>query len=448
MRTRRLTLLLSVLVAVLATAPAGRADDRRPVPVPLVTPAPELGVKGNAFNALPADYDVGYEEREFLVSGMARPDDLSPVALVSLGAPPATVPAIAPYTTRLLARWPTEGFNGTVVVEWLNVTSGYDVEASWAELHRHIVRDKYAYVGVTAQEVGAVGLKAFDPVRYATIEHPGDQFSYDIFAQAVQAVRSNATVLGGRAADRVLATGASQSGSALNTFISNVAPKIERVIDGFLVLTSARALVAPDVPVLRVLTESEAAADHPDQDTFRDWEIAGATHADKQGGEWFDRTHSRDWAPGWPVTPRDQTFPSPCLIGSMPKYFVMHAALDALNRWVVDRADAPPTSPQIAESADGSLARDPITGNTLGGIRTPGVDAPVATYFGDKDQCAPTLGKTVPYDAAKLAAVHGTRAAYLDAVRRSADAAVADGFLLPADAAEIVNAADASDILR
>lgn len=86
------------------------------------------------------------------------------------------MPAVAPYTTRALARWPRSGFNGTVVVEWLNVTSGYDVEASWAELHRHLVRDGYAYVGVTAQEVGAVGLKAFDPVRYAAVEHPGDQF--------------------------------------------------------------------------------------------------------------------------------------------------------------------------------------------------------------------------------------------------------------------------------
>jgi hypothetical protein len=125
----------------------------------------------------------------------------------------------------------------------------------------------------------------------------------------------------------------------------------------------------------------------------------------------------------------------------------MHAALDALTRWVIDRNDAPPTSPQMTENADGSLARDPVTGNTLGGIRTPGVDAPVATYFGDKDQCAPTLGKTVPYDAAKLAAVHGTRDAYLAEVRRSADAAVGAGFLLAPDGAEIVAAAEASDVL-
>ncbi len=442
---RRGWLVLLIGAVLVAIVPAVRAS--RAVPAPSVVPAPEVGIKGNAFNALPAGFDAGYREHELFISGTATADDLSPVALQTLGPPPTELPRVAPYTTRLLARWPTEGFNGTVVVEWLNVTSGYDVEGSWAELHRHLVRDKYAYVGVTAQEVGAIGLKAFDPIRYATIAHPGDPFAYDIFAQAVQAIRTDPSVLGGNTPARVLATGASQSGSALNTLITNVVPRMERVIDGFLVLTSARALPAPEVPVLRVLTEGEAGADHPDQAHFRDWEIAGATHADRHGGDWFDRTQSRDWAPGWPLTPRDQTLPAACLIGSMPKYYVMHAALDALNRWVIDPNDTPPSSPQITEHPDGSLARDPLTGNTLGGIRTPAVDAPVATYYGDRDACAPTLGKTVPYDSAKLAAVHGTRESYLAAVTRSAHAAVAAEFLLPADAQEIIDAAGSSTVM-
>jgi hypothetical protein len=443
---RSVALVAVVVVAALLAGPVAHGQERRAVEPPTVVPA-SGGVKGNAFNALPADYDVDYEEQEYLLSGEATADDLSPVALSSLGAPPADVPQVAPFTTRALARWPRSGFNGTVIVEWLNVTSGYDVEASWAELHRHIVRAGYAYVGVTAQEVGVAGLKAFDPVRYAGLVHPGDQFSFDIFAQAARAARDGELV-GSEVPAIVLATGASQSGSALNTYISSVAPRVERVIDGFLVLTSARALPTPDVPVVRVLTEGEAAADFADGPNFRDWEIAGSTHADSHGGEWFERTQSRDWAPGWPLTPRDQALPAECRIGSMPKYYVMHAALDALSRWVADPRDAPPSSPQIAEEADGSLSRDPRTGNTLGGIRTPGVDAPVATYYGDVDQCAPTLGKTVRYTDEQLRAVHGTRARYLTAVRTSAHRAAAAGFLLRADADEIIRSAEASDILR
>ena len=54
-------------------------------------------------------------------------------------------------------------------------------------------------------------------------------------------------------------------------------------------------------------------------------------HTDNHDGAWFDQTHSRDWAPNWPLTPRDQTFPSECRIGSFPKFYAAHAALAALS---------------------------------------------------------------------------------------------------------------------
>ena len=51
------------------------------------------------------------------------------------------------------------------------------------------VRGGFAYVGVTAQAVGVASLKAWDPTRYSRLVHPGDAFSYDIYSQAIQAVR-------------------------------------------------------------------------------------------------------------------------------------------------------------------------------------------------------------------------------------------------------------------
>ena len=50
------------------------------------------------------------------------------------------------------------------------------------------------WVGVSAQSVGVEGgggafdisLKVVDPVRYGGLNHPGDDYSYDIFSQAAQ----------------------------------------------------------------------------------------------------------------------------------------------------------------------------------------------------------------------------------------------------------------------
>ena len=436
MHRRPLRALVGFLCALLVVllAPLGRADDRVLVPTPTVEPMGS-GVRPNAFNALPFDpRTVGYVEEEFLVSGTAAAHDASPTVFSSFGAP---APVAAPFATRVLVRRPAdpERFNGTVVVEWLNVTSGYDVEASFGQLRVELLRRGYAYVGLTAQAVGATALRAFDPVRYARVVHPGDAFSYDVFAQVAQSLQREPSGLLGPLRPRVvLATGASQSGSALNNYLNVVAPRIERVVDGFLVLTSADALGPLEVPVLRTLTEGEAGAGNADGPLLRDWEIAGATHSDAHDGAWFDRTHRRDFMPNWLLTPRDTPG---CMIGRLPKSVVNAAALRALDRWVRTGRPAP-QAPRIRLDAEGALLRDPRTGNTVGGIRTPGVDVPTATYYGDRDQCAPTMGKTVPYDAARLAALYPSRRDYVRRVERSAAAAVRAGFVLPEDAAGLV----------
>ena len=64
-------------------------------------------------------------------------------------------------------------FNGSVIVEWLNVSGGIDAPAVWFMAHREIARAGYGYVAVSAQHVGVEGgdnmvgfdmsLKAQDP---------------------------------------------------------------------------------------------------------------------------------------------------------------------------------------------------------------------------------------------------------------------------------------------
>ena len=45
-------------------------------------------------------------------------------------------------------------FNGTVVVEWLNVTGGADAGTDWMLGHNELIREGFVWVGVSAQKVG------------------------------------------------------------------------------------------------------------------------------------------------------------------------------------------------------------------------------------------------------------------------------------------------------
>ena len=181
---------------------------------------------------------VGYAQAEYFLSGEATAyTNVGPLADDGMWtvAPAET----APYRTRILVYRPIERrrFNGTVLVEWLNVSGGLDAATDWMMGHTELIRRGYAWVGVSAQFVGVEGgvsplglpstpLKTVDPGRYASLVHPGDSFSYDIFSQAAQAVRrpSGADPLGGLVARRVIAAGESQSAFRLVTYINAVHP--------------------------------------------------------------------------------------------------------------------------------------------------------------------------------------------------------------------------------
>ena len=98
-------------------------------------------------------------------------------------------------------------FNGTVIVEWMNVSAG-ESAPDWDFLNPMLMRDGYAYVGVSAQALGvdggqsllgtpnaagatpSGGLVGGEPARYGTLHHPGDQYALDMFAQIGQALRA------------------------------------------------------------------------------------------------------------------------------------------------------------------------------------------------------------------------------------------------------------------
>src|SRR3954463_15140434 len=134
------------------------------VAMPSVTPVPG---KPNLIVGAYDVADLGYTSDEFFISGTAS----SYADEGALGE--------ADYTTRIVVMTPidVEQYNGTVLVEWLNVSGGIDTPAVWMMAHREIARAGYAYVGVSAQKVGVDGgqtitgmdmsLKKQDPQRYS-----------------------------------------------------------------------------------------------------------------------------------------------------------------------------------------------------------------------------------------------------------------------------------------
>jgi hypothetical protein len=153
-------------------------------------------------------------------------------------------------------------------------------------------------------EVAGKGLRAIDPARYGSLQHPGDGYSFDVFTQVARAVRTGACV-GGLKARRLIAAGQSQSAFALLTYYDGVQP-LTHAFDGFFVHSrgaSGLPLVGPGqstdiaksigrtpeifrtdqgTPVMDVQSESDVtsvldsyAARQPDSKRFRLWEVAG-----------------------------------------------------------------------------------------------------------------------------------------------------------------------------
>lgn len=439
--------------------------------------------------------DVGYSVEEFFVCATA-----SCYAPAGEPAPDGrwdvTPSGSADYTTRIVALTPTDSarFNGTVLVEWLNVSGGIDAAAVWMMAHREIIRGGYAYVAVSAQRVGVEGgdnmlgadmsLKSQDPQRYADLQHPGDAFAYDIFAQVGGLLRSgeHGAVLRGLPARRVIAVGESQSAMFLTTYINAVDP-LTPGYDGFLVHSRfgpaapldggsiftesvARQAVPfrPDlrVPLLAVITETDVFggprdgyyfARQPDNERLRVWEIAGAAHADNYTIQvaFIDSGSAPLEAIVAGYAPTDVLMGQRLAhyINFGPQHhYVVQAALAALNAWVGTGEPAPHADPlEVRESAGPQPVLD---GNGLarGGIRTPWVDVPTARTSGLGGQesiMSAIFGSGEPFDANTIRRLYpGGRGQYLDSFTAALDAAIGSGFILAADRAEILQLAAAT----
>jgi hypothetical protein len=212
-----------------------------------------------------------------------------------------------------------------------------------------------------------------------------------------------------------------------------------------------RTIGAVDVPVIELLSEGEAetnlAARRPDSDApdrYRLYEIAGTCHMSVNPAG----------PTALPVLEQRSEFPMDMLAG---------AALLNLRRWIID-GTPPPRSERLHVLHDRALGpcgrRDearPLLrdehGNAVGGVRSPWVDVPVASYYphstprdqGGADSAGPNgrrlaqediadlMGCMMPFTPEKLRALYGSPANYRELFAARLERAIEQRWIADAD---------------
>lgn len=429
--------------------------------------------------------ELEYVESEFFISGIASSYSATNPLLAD-GRWTIEPGVGAEYTSRIVTQRPREDadFNGTVVVEWFNVTGGLDAAPDWIQIHTELIREGYAWVGVSAQSVGVEGggafdlpLKIIDAERYGQLNHPGDSFSYDIFSQAAQAVRNPVGIdpLDGLQVQRMIAVGQSQSASRLVTYVNAIHPTID-LFDGFLIHARGDRsaslsqqpqadIATPDTVFLRddldqpiitlqsetdVLSLNSQAIRQQDSANLRLWEVAGASHSDAYTTVKGPIDRGDDPTVAQVISNKSARPPfieCPLPVNDGPGHWIAKSAISALNTWVRDGDPAAVADRLILNEGGSAFVLD-HNGNVTGGVRTSYVDAPVAVLsgLGNSDGFCRLFGVTTLFDDSELALLYASHEDYVAAINEAVESAVSAGFLLPADANLIKAEAANSDI--
>jgi hypothetical protein len=458
---------------------SGAKDEQVSGAGPLVTGPIKGGERGYPFHAYFGDIgSVGYVEEEYFIEGTGiHYEEAGDLGIDGKWVLKETEPA--PYKTRILIHRPKDPakFNGTVIVEWLNVSFGYELA-----FHEPagIYENGFAYAAVSAQPTGIdgfpsnpQGLKVWDKERYGSLHISDDGASYDVFTQAAYAIgpkrrqlSHGADPMGGLEVKKLIAVGASQSGNRILAYINGVQP-VSNAFDALIPAICAgmsadfdKAMGHPDpgsgdtghsrslrtqvrddltVPVLHFNTQTEAfyygRQRQPETNLFRSWEIAGSTHMPKKqtalGRLKTDRDGVTDFLHAYSAVRFNE-------VEWLP---VFDAAILHVHKWITSGVLPPQIPPVQTEGNDYAYDKD---GNVLGGARLPELEVPTALYVAGATY--PLTGFTVPFSPAQLKQLYPTHQAYIEKVRSAAVAALNAGIIQDRDVEEYVKAAEIAPV--
>ena len=124
-----------------------------------------------------------------------------------------------------------------------------------------------------------------------------------------------------------------------------------------------------------------------------------------------------------------------------------NAVWHGLDQWV--RTGKPAMIAEQIKVENGKPVLDKF-GNVTGGLRSPYVDVPASTWFGNStgESFCRIAGHEVPFDAARLKELYPTHEAYVKAVSEDVKKLVAKGELIKEDGDEMIADAMAQTQLR
>ncbi len=471
-----LVLLLTCALITACTGKGGKVMTAEELPTVIVPPA-----IGTPMSATVMDMKAnGYVEEELFVKGAAgRYRITHPLANAEI------IDSGHPYTTRVLVRRPIDQahFNGTVIVEWLNVSLNQDVDFVFGATRELVVRDGYVWIGLSAQRNGVEAMKKWNPKRYLALSVAasnidpadgreidpadpsimavgGDVLAWDIFSQVGKmALAGDPKLMGGLKAKHLIAAAESQSTLKVTTYYNSIQP-LHKAYEGYLFYDrSGQLRTDVDAKTIAIGTEIfTALLKYPPQDDTdhqRWWEVNGASHFSLDEVEnYVDPFVKRDGAfrnaVGNPESLSDLIKKNgpcspPTSYSRVPNGDILKAALHGLNKWI-SGGPALANAPRFVVDTQKTpkYVRD-ANGKILGGIRTAAMDAPMADNAGIGSGpwfCGPS-GYHIDFSDKELCQRYGSHDAYVARVEAIVNANMRDGVLLPVEAKKTVDEAKA-----
>ena len=243
---------------------------------------------------------------------------------------------------------------------------------------------------------------------------------------------------------------------AFDGFLIHGRPSLGQPINNSLVEllnTPLQARIRADIPakVLQLQSEMDVVsalgwmARQPDSANIRTWEVAGASHFDQSMDNAVAGIVEAD-----AVAAQDKQKPvcDQPRFNDLPFYRVEKAAWFMLHNWIRG-IEQRYVSPGPLQVVNGTLQRDPISGNALGGVRLPEVAAPLEQYTMRNHGPSGVLNKSVPsfnatvcnisgsstdLSASQLRQLYSSPSDYIDKYTAAAYAAKTAGVLLQEDA--------------
>jgi hypothetical protein len=337
----------------------------------------------------------GYIEEEFFFQGHATRYET-----------PAMVNRIVlssghPYKSRLIVRRPRPGkFNGVLIVEWVNVTSGYNLDLHWQASRDYLTREGYAYVGVSAQRVGVqeppAGLTSWSPTRYGDLDVTARRGYYRrlVVLRHLFAGRASPSWCNPRPSSRYAATAHADCRRCLSVrkpphAVYNSIHPLHRIFDGFLLHVGGGPF-RTDLrePLLRINTENEivrgqASLRQPDSAVFRSWEIAAASHVDYWLQAYRLTLIARDGLPPFNYA----CDPEP--LSHVNNKYVLNAGYQQLVGWIqYGRQPSVATPIEVTSLSPVTIPRD-ANGHVFGGVRLATLEVPTATNRNRRADASP-----------------------------------------------------------